>query len=194
LGLSKLIGDRFNRTLEFYLNKMIKLNKQMSVFWIWFGFASLLVVKLTYIHFVNLISANLDHIIKVHYSFMNNNINMDNVTVVFESIEDALFNLEIMYYMSLIIILCLIIVLWSKFHLKVNVELHTYFVLGMRINNKLEYYLNKITSYFKDMSPIYILLLVVLLIVTLAYSAYIWNELYVNIDYYVYIYMHSNVT
>lgn len=30
-------GNNFNTKLEFYLNKMIKLNKQMSLLWIWFG-------------------------------------------------------------------------------------------------------------------------------------------------------------
>jgi hypothetical protein len=32
LGLSKLLGNNFNSKIEYYLNKMIKLNKQMSVF------------------------------------------------------------------------------------------------------------------------------------------------------------------
>jgi hypothetical protein len=89
-----------------------------------------------------------------------------------------LFNLQITNYTSLIILICLIIILWSKFHAKEDIKLYS---------------LKKIISYGKDMNPIYIFLIVVLLIITLAYSAHIWNELYINIDYYVHIYMHNNI-
>lgn len=34
LNLSKLLGNNINTKLEFYLNKIIKLNKQMSIVWI----------------------------------------------------------------------------------------------------------------------------------------------------------------
>ena len=37
LNLSWLIGDTINSKLKYYLNKIIKLNKQMSLVWIWFG-------------------------------------------------------------------------------------------------------------------------------------------------------------
>jgi hypothetical protein len=34
LNLSKLLGVNFNNKMEYYLNKIIHLNKRMSIFWI----------------------------------------------------------------------------------------------------------------------------------------------------------------
>ena len=37
-NISKLLGNNINIRVEFSLNKIIKLNKQMSIIWIWFAF------------------------------------------------------------------------------------------------------------------------------------------------------------
>lgn len=61
-------------------------------------------------------------------------------------------------------------------------------ILGTKMNNGLEYCLNKVISFNREIITIYIWLLILILIVMLAYSAYISNDLYTNIDSYVYTY------
>jgi hypothetical protein len=135
------------------LNKMIKLNKQMSVFWIWFILATVLFGISISIYGINAIYINLDRGINTHNP-LNNNI----VSTLYKSIEDALFSLGVVNYVSLVVIIILIIILLIKFH----------------FNRKI--------------STVYIWLLVVLLIIAIAYSAYIGSDLYSNIDSYVNIY------
>ena len=72
LGLSKLLGNNINRKIEYYLNKIIKLNKQISVFWIWFILAIVLFGILIYIYGINAMSANIDRFINLHNSVNNN--------------------------------------------------------------------------------------------------------------------------
>jgi hypothetical protein len=57
------------------------------------------------------VAANLDHLMKLHSSGMGNSTSLDNINLAFKSIEDALFNLQITNYTSLIILICLIIIL-----------------------------------------------------------------------------------
>jgi len=110
LNLSRVLGNNINTKVELYLNKIIKLNKQMSVFLIWYGFITVFFLILFSIYFVNIISVNLDHFISLHNSI--NNI----VPTLYKSIEDALFNLEVANYLSLGIIISLIIILLLIFH------------------------------------------------------------------------------
>ncbi len=110
LNLSRVLGNNINTKVELYLNKIIKLNKQMSVFLIWYGFITVFFWILFSIYFVNIISVNLDHFISLHNSI--NNI----VPTLYKSIEDALFNLEVANYLSLGIIISLIIILLLIFH------------------------------------------------------------------------------
>lgn len=157
LNLSKLLGDNFNVKVEYYLNKIIKWNKKMSVMWIWFGSVILIFGISSKVYFVNFMSIHSDKIINSHNS-VNNKI----VTTFYPSIQDGLFNLMITNYVSLVIIIGLIIILLRKFHFN------------------------------KDISNIYIWILVVILIITLAFSGYIFNELYTNLDSYVNIYNSIN--
>jgi group I intron endonuclease len=64
-------------------------------------------------------------------------------------------------------------------------------ILGIKINNGLEYYINKMIFFNKEISIIYIWLLLILLIIALSFSAYTCNELYTNID--SYINVHNNI-
>ena len=59
-------------------------------------------------------------------------------------LQDLLLNLEITNYVCISMILSLIIQIIFKFHVISNVKLHFSSILGANINNKLEYYLNKI--------------------------------------------------
>jgi hypothetical protein len=153
LNLSKLLGNNLNSKVEYYLNKIIKWNKQMSVFWIWLIFTILICGLSGSVYFINGMLINLDKFVNSHNS-ANNNI----VTTLFKSIEDGLFSLEIINYMSLALIISLIIILLFRFH------------------------------FDRRISAFYIWALVITLIVTLAISGYISDDLYTNIDSYVNIY------
>ena len=100
---------------------MIKLNKQMSVFWIWFGVIVVTFGIGFFIYGINLISTNLNRFVSLHNP-VNNNIG----ATIYGSIEDALFNLEIANYISLAIIICLIILLLFRFHY--NKEINTIYI------------------------------------------------------------------
>jgi hypothetical protein len=153
LGLSRLWGNNFNSKTEFYLNKMIKLNKRISIFWIWFGFATVLFGALTSTYGIGITYLYLDKAINTHNPIINNI-----VPTLYKSIEDALFNLVIVNFIFLIVLISLIIILFSRFH------------------------------YNKTVNTVYIWVLLVILITLLAYSGYISGELYTNIDSYVNIY------
>lgn len=76
------------------------------------------------------------------YNSLKNNI----IPTAYESIEDALFYIMVTNYISLAITICLIWIIWSKFHAKEYKKSKQIWFLGVYINNKLEYYLNKIIS------------------------------------------------
>lgn len=62
-------------------------------------------------------------------------------------------------------------------------------ILGVKINNGLEYYLNKIILFNNKINNIYIWLTLILLVLVLAFSAYTYGDLYANIDTYVSMYL-----
>lgn len=84
--------------------------------------------------------------------------------------------------LSLIIILCIQIIF--KLYLKDSVTLNLSKVLGVKINNKAEYYLNKVIKLNKKMSNIYIWL-ILLILIALSFSIYASGELFNNIDSYI---------
>jgi hypothetical protein len=69
-------------------------------------------------------------------------------------LEDLLFQFEAMDYVCLSIIYILIIQLVFKFYLKDKINLNLSKLLGDNINNKMEYYLNKIIKLNKQMSVV----------------------------------------
>jgi len=156
LSLSKWLDDNFNNKIEFYLNKIIKLNKQISVFWIWYGFITITCGIIGSIYLINGVFANLDHFIYLHNS-VNNNI----VPTGYESIQVALYSLKITNYIALAILISLGTILLYILHFN------------------------------KNINSIYIWLLIVVLIIMLAFSAYTFGELYTNIDSYINI--HNNI-
>lgn len=153
LTFFKWLGNSFNNKIEFYLNKIVKLNKQMSIFWIWFVISIILFGVSVSIYLLEGVSMNIGIFIDSHYN------SVDDIGITtYKSIQDALFNLKIVNYLSLTIIFTLSIALYRVF------------------------------SYNKKINTIYIWLLIVTLLGMLVYSAYIFNELYSNLDSYVNIY------
>jgi hypothetical protein len=68
LNLTWFLSDRFNNNLEFYINKIITLNKKMSTFYIWLILVSLIVALSSSIYAINDIHNNLDDYITVYNS------------------------------------------------------------------------------------------------------------------------------
>ena len=71
-----------------------------------------------------------------------------------------------------------------KFYLKDNIKLKIFNIIGVKANNFMEYYLNKIIKLNKNMSNIYIWLIIIL-VIALSFSVYTCADLYNNIDEYV---------
>jgi hypothetical protein len=67
-------------------------------------------------------------------------------------LQNTLFQLEFLYLIVLYIILLIVIQLIFKLHFKESVNLNLSKLLGANINNKVEYYLNKVILLNKKMS------------------------------------------
>ena len=155
LNLSRFLGVGFNSKLEYYLNKIILLNKKMSIFWTWFGIIVVTYLINRLIRLNYLMSTKIGDAVNAHLSLHPLK---DNLHITDRSIEEMLSYLQWGNYICLVTLICLTIILLYRFH------------------------------YNKEISSIYIWLLVMLIIVTLAYSAYISGDLYTNVDSYVYTY------
>jgi hypothetical protein len=103
-------------------------------------------------------------------------------------LEDLLSNIEITNYVCISLIIILIIQIIFKFYLFENVKLNLNSLLGVKLNNVLEYYLNKIISLNNKMSIIYIWLILTTLIVGLLSNSYALNDLSNNLDGYIAVY------
>jgi hypothetical protein len=88
---------------------------------------------------------------------LNSSINkfIDNTTPS-SPLENLLFDIEALNYVCLSLIILLIIQILFKFYLTENITLNLSNILGINVNNKLEYYLNKIIKLNKKMSSIYV--------------------------------------
>jgi len=88
---------------------------------------------------------------------ISSNINkfIDN-TIPSSPLEDFLTNIEITNYVCISLIIILSIQVIFKFQMFENVNIKLSYLLGVKLNNALEYYLNKIISLNKKMSVIYI--------------------------------------
>ena len=69
-----------------------------------------------------------------------------------------------------------------------NVNIKLSYLLGVKLNNALEYYLNKIISLNKKMSVIYVWLILLLLIIAILSNNYALNNLSHNLDGYISVY------
>jgi len=157
LNLSKLLGDNTNNKIEFYLNKIIKLNKQMSIVWILFGFITLIFGLSISAYAIHDICVNIDSYINIHNELKSNSIN--NISITNKSIKDILLNLKIVNYISLITVITLMLQITLKFY------------------------------YNKNINNIYIWLALSVLILTLAFAAYTYGDLYTHLDNYVNMYI-----
>lgn len=157
LNLSKYLGNNFNDKTQYYLNKIILLNKRMSIFWIWFGFVVIIFGSSIEMYALFKICINLDSFINAHISF-NPNFENNSTHISDSSIKNILLNLKVVNYVSLVSIVLLLLQIIFKFHLH------------------------------KDINNIYIWLVLLLLILSLAFSAYTYADLYTNVDSYVNIY------
>lgn len=77
-------------------------------------------------------------------------------TVQSSPLQDLLINLETTNYVCISLILILVIQILFKLNVKDNLSLNLYSILGNNINNKVEYYLNKVIMLNKKVSIIYI--------------------------------------
>lgn len=151
----KSLDDNFRMKLEFYFNKIIKLNKQMSIVWIWFGLVVIMFALGLNAYIINDISINLDSYINIHNKFNIHIIENINVINRFKDIKYLLTNLQIINYISIISLILLNLFIIFKFHLN------------------------------KSISNIFVWLMLVILLFTLALSAYIFGDLYSHINDYV---------
>ena len=100
-------------------------------------------------------------------------------------LKDLLLNLEITNYVCISMLILLIIQIVFKFHFKDNIKLKLSSILGIKLNENLEFFINKIITLNKKMSIIYIWLILITLMAGLFSSAYAIHELYNNIDSYI---------
>lgn len=139
LSLSSILGIKINTQLEFYLNKIINLNKKMNVVWIWFNFIILIFGLSSSAYAIKDMSVNIKGYINVH-NWLNSN-SHNNTSITSNSIENMLYYLEIVNYLCLVIIIFLIIQTVFKLYVKNNIKLNLSWMFGININSYLEYFL-----------------------------------------------------
>jgi hypothetical protein len=146
--------------IEFYLNKIIKLNKQMSTMWIWYILIFIFSGLNVSAYALHNICKYIDNYVNGHISFYPNfSENISSIHMSDKSIIDQFNYLEIINLTSIIVILFLISLIFFKFQLNKN------------INN------------------IYIFIMIFILILTFVFSVHIFNDLYINVNNYVKLYL-----
>ncbi len=106
-------------------------------------------------------------------------------------LETLLFDIKGLNTICLGLIIILVIQIIFKFYIKDKVILNFSNKLGVTINNKLEYYINKIIMLNKKMSIIYIWVIIFILLCALSFSIYASDELFNNLDNYITV--HNNI-
>lgn len=104
---------------------------------------------------------------------------------------NLLFNLEIISFTCISLLIILSIQIITKTIVKDKIELNMSNLIGIYANNNLEYYINNIIVLNKRMSTVYIYILLLLLLFALGLMAYISEDLYYNID--MYVSVHNNI-
>ena len=149
-----ILNANWRANINYYLNKVIKSNKQMSIIWTWIGILLITFALCFDAYTLYDVYNNIDSYVKIHNSLHSNSALNDSYTID-TSMVDMLLYSRIFNFVSIIIMCYLILQLIQLFHLK------------------------------KNISYTIIWILIVLLILDLAFSAYIFNDLYTNIDNYV---------
>jgi Cytochrome C and Quinol oxidase polypeptide I len=130
----------------------------------------------------------------------NNNSSIVNNTTVSKLIDDSttssplqdlLLNLEITSYVCISMVILLAIQLFFKLHIKDSIQLNLSPIVGIKINNILQIYINKIIILNKKMAIFYIWFILLILIVGLCSCIYGLHDIYINIDNYINV--HNNL-
>lgn len=132
LSLDKLLGNNLNTRLEYYLNKIVHLNKRMNIFWMWFGVLVIMYIISLLIRLNYLMRIKLDDAINAHLSLHPLK---DNLYITDRSIEEMLSYLYIGNYICLVFIFLLMIQIICRFNLEKNVMLNLSLMLGIKCNN-----------------------------------------------------------
>lgn len=93
-------------------------------------------------------------------------------------LEGLLFSIQGISYICFTLVLILTIQLFIRLYLKEDINIT---ILGTNLN----YYLNKLIKFNKKVSIVYIWLILIILLISLAYIGYFSSELYNNIDKYI---------
>ena len=121
LGLSKFLGKNLNIKIEYYFKKIIKLNKQMSIIWIWFILILLVVASGVNGYAIYNLSIDLDNFIDGHVSF-NPNIVNNLYPIPNKSIVEILLNIKLYSYINIITIVILTLQILLKFYFNKNIS------------------------------------------------------------------------
>jgi hypothetical protein len=119
LNLSRFLGANFNNKVEYYLNKIIYLNKRMSIFWLWFGIMAITYGIGTFTYALYRMGINIDNLVNAHISL---NPIRDDLHFTDRSIEEILSYLQWGNYMCLFILFFLMIQITFKFHLNKDIN------------------------------------------------------------------------
>lgn len=111
--------------------------------------------------------------------------------IVSSPLENLLLNIEIISSICLSLLIILTIQIIMKFYISKNFKLNMSNIFGISINKKIEYYINKIIILNKNMSNIFIFIILILLFYSLGLLLYISIDIYSNID--MYISVHNNL-
>lgn len=121
LNWSWFVGTNINNKFEFYFNKMIKLNKQMSIGWIWLGLTLIMLILGANFYVLYKLDMNLDSFIEGYISFNPNY--LENVSYIpTKGIGNIISTLYMINIITLISCTLLIAgVIW-KFHFNKNIN------------------------------------------------------------------------
>jgi hypothetical protein len=106
--------------------------------------------------------------------------------IISSPLEDLLQNIEITNHVCIGMLILLAIQVLFKLNMRDSLKLS--FLLGDKLNNSLEYYLNVIIALNKKISVIYIWLLLIIFMVALLSNIYAIRDLSINIDSYINVY------
>jgi hypothetical protein len=156
LNFSKLLNSDINNNMEFYINKIIKLNKKMSFLWIWLAIIVIMYVLIIDAYSLYRTSVNIENLINVHISLNSNIIyNISFINMFNSSIQDILLCLKIINFISIIALILLILQIKLKF------------------------------NYNKNINNIYVWSTIIIIGLTLAFSGYVYQDLHTNINSYI---------
>jgi hypothetical protein len=119
LNFFNLLSNKTKIKLEYFFNKVIKLNKQTSVIWIWISFMTITFGSSFDAYLLHNLCADIDSFINVHNSFYSNYTG-DNINTINKSILDVLENLKLINYVSILSIIFLMLQIVLKFHFNKN--------------------------------------------------------------------------